>query len=869
MVALTPFFKSLFRKGRKPVPRESPEALRSMFKARYRSFKALLNANNSTLQLMSGLEKALQSGHSFGMSFIRANCAAISVNVNTIIQNLNEIASNRYEGLRYVFREIENKINQILEEKKELRKGEWVIPLRAVDKNMADQVGSKMANLGEIMNRVNLPVPEGFVITASAYELFMKYNKLREEIDRRIQTVDLEDLERLHEASTDVQRLILRSPLPAELEKAILSAYRHLEEKTEKGINVSLRSSALSQDTQKGSFSGQYRSELNVSHESLTNVYKEILASKYSPQAITYRLNMGFRDEDIAMCVGCMAMVDAVASGVMYSRDPGNIRNNVVLINAVWGLGKLVGDGRVTPDLFVVSKKSPHEILKKEIKTKDQKFVCLPQEGISCIALAGKQREEAAIKDDQAISLAELAVRLEERYGTPQDIEWAVAKDGKIKILQSRPLKQLKGKIKALKEISNLKVEQPVILEGGVTVSPGAACGPAFLIDTAVDALRFPPGAVLIINQSLPQWAALLHRAVAVISDRGGISGHLATVSREFNIPALFGTLEATSKIENGTVITVDADGRRVYAGKVEALLKEAPLKRVNLMKGSPVYNTLEKALEHIVPLNLIDPDGNNFQPKGCRTYHDITHFCHEKAVMEMFSFGEGHHFTERSIKQLVCKVPMQWWVIDLEDGFKEPIEGDRVTLSSIASIPMLAIWDGITAIPWEGPPPVDTKGFFSVMFSSTMDPSLTEMGRSRYKEKNYFMISKHFCNLTSRLGYHFSTVETFLTERPKDNYISFTFKGGAADYNRRVRRIKFIENILKKFDFRVKVNGDCIMARIVGHDQAFMIERLKVLGYLTIHTRQLDMIMANEAMVSHYMSKMLKDIYSFVSKPA
>lgn len=866
MDRLTQFIKNLFKKKRKGELEESPDVLRNMFRYRYWRFKALLNANNNALQIMSDMEHALRESQSFGMSFIRGNCTAISINVYKIIENMNEIAPNRYKLLYDSFNKIENRLNRVLKERKKFVRGELVLPLKTVNKEMADQVGSKMANLGEIMNRVGLPVPEGFMITASAYYLFMEHNNLQEEINRRIQPLDLDDMEMLHRASADVQQLVIKSSLPDELEEAILSAYSRLEEKTEKGINVSLRSSALGEDMENASFAGQYSSRLNISKKFLSHSYKEILASKYSPQAITYRLNMGFRDEDIAMCVGCMAMVEAISSGVMYSRDPGNIRNNVVLINGVWGLAKSVVDGTVSPDLFVVSKELPGQILKREIHSKDQKFVCFPEEGVCRMALVGDEKDDPSITNDQALFLSGLAARLEDHYGCPQDIEWSIDKNGIVKILQSRPLRQLDSESTVIKEVFDIEAGQPIILKGGVTASPGVASGPAFLVNTTVDVLRFPSDAILIAQHALPRWASLLSRAAAVVTDRGGVAGHLATVSREFNLPALFDTLEATNKINIGDIITVDADGKKVYKGRVESLLKEATIKRKSIMKGSPVYNTLEKVLEHIAPLNLTDPDAKNFRPEECRTYHDITRFCHEKAVKEMFNFGKDHHFSERSSKQLVCEVPMRWWVIDLEDGYKEQIDSETVKLENIASIPMLALWKGIIAVPWKGPPPVDTKGLASIMLRSTMDPSLGLTRRSRYGERNYFLISKHFCNLTSHFGYHFSTIETFLTERPKENYVSLNFKGGGADYNRRVGRVIFIERILKEFGFRVNINGDCIIARLEGHDQDFSIERLKVLGYLTVHTRQLDMIMANHARVNYYIDQMLNEIYSFVS---
>jgi pyruvate,water dikinase len=866
MSGLVRFFTGFLKGKGKPEVEESPEVLRSMFKVRYLSFKTLLHANNNALEIISDMEHALHRGHGFGMAFIRANCTAVSVNVYKIVQNMNDLAPNGYEALFDVFEGIRDKVNNVLDEHRKFGVGELALSLEEVNKESADQVGGKMANLGEIRNQIGLPVPEGFVVTASAYQRFLEHNGLQDEINRRVQSLDLEDLEMLHTASADIQQLIIRAELPPELEEAILSRYRHLEEETKTDINVSLRSSALGEDTERSSFAGQYRSELNVHREFLTHTYKEIVASKYTPQAISYRLNMGFKDEDIAMAVGCMAMVDAVSSGVMYSRDPGDIRNSAVFINAVWGLAKTVVDGTVSPDLFVISREQPGEILKKEISIKEEKFVCFAEEGVCRMAAVEEDKDHAAITDDQAVALAELAIRLEDYYGSPQDIEWSIGKDGVARILQSRPLRQLDVERGGARGDGDFRADAPVVLEGGVTASPGVASGPAFVVNSTVDALQFPAGAVLVARHSLPQWAAVLSRASAVITDRGGIAGHLATVSREFNLPALFDTAEATKRIESGMILTVDADGLRVYEGKVASLLETTSTERVNLMKGSPVYNTLERVLGHISPLNLTDPEGDNFTPQGCKTYHDITRYCHEKSVKEMFTFGKKHHFPERSSKQLVCDIPVRYWVIDLEDGFKEPVEGDKVNLDNIASVPMLALWKGITAIPWKGPPPVDAKGFAAIMFRSTMDPSLDPGRQSRYAEKNYFMISRNFCNLVSRFGYHFSTVEAYLSEKPKENYASFSFKGGAADLERRIRRIKFIEHILEQFDFRIEINEDWMVARLDGYDQDFLIERLKVLGYVTMHTRQLDMIMANQAKVNYYIEQHLKDIRSFVS---
>jgi pyruvate, water dikinase len=861
MSKIAGFLKRILSRGRsEQLSAETVEELRAAFAARYHSFKLLITANNKALEIMSDMEKALQGNQPFGLSFVRAGCTAVSVNVFRMIKHLDELAPEKYALLSDRFKLIQTHIRELLDRKIGTEEGPLVVPLRTVDCDMADQVGSKMANLGELHTKLGLPVPPGFVISAHAYRQFVLHGDLPSEIRRRIQTADLDRMDDLYQLSSDIQRLMIDAPVPEEVEKAIIEAYRDVERETRPGIAVSVRSSALGEDAIGRSFAGQFRSELNVSEDSLIHAFKTVAASKYGLPALTYRLNRGIPDEDVAMCVGCMAMIDASAGGVMYSSNPLNIRDRSIIINSVWGLPKAVVDGSIDPDVFVVSKDSPMRVLEKHIKVKETEYVCFPDEGVCRMDLTNEKSALQSVSDEKALELAAMAVKLEDYYGSPQDIEWALTEEGTIYLLQCRPLKQFDFQPMVSLCDGTRSVDAPVAAGGGVTASSGVACGPVFIVKSNVDKLQFPHGSVLVTAQSLPGWAPLLSHSAAVVTEVGGVAGHLANVAREFGVPALFGITDATRCLKNGDVVTVDADGLTIYQGCVESLLQESK-PRTNLMAGSPVYKMLENVAAHIIPLNLIDPDSIQFHPKNCETLHDITRFVHEKSVHEMFNFGKEHHFSERASKQLFHKVAMQWWIINLDDGFSHDVDGKFVQLEEIVSIPMLALWEGAVAVPWEGPPAVDGRGFMSILVQATSNPALDPTMESAYAARNYFMISKNFCSLASRFGFHFSTVEALISERDSENYASFTFKGGAADHTRRVRRAGFVAEFLESYGFRVDIKDDGVFARVEGREQEFMKSRLRMLGYLIMHTRQLDMVMASGGEIARYRAKFQKEI--------
>jgi pyruvate, water dikinase len=432
-------------------------------------------------------------------------------------------------------------------------------------------------------------------------------------------------------------------------------------------------------------------------------------------------------------------------------------------------------------------------------------------------------------------------------------------------ILQARPIGMPSAQVSPprLQAARGQLESQTPLLAGGVTASRGVGAGPVFKVTCALDVLQFPKDAVLVVETPYPEWAVLINKAAAVISESGQTATHLATVAREFGIPALFDLPDAMKQLENGQTVTVDATARRIYTGRAEPLL-EAARQRPNLMEGSPVQRLLKDVLNHITPLHLTDPDSTFFKPASCRTLHDITRFCHEKALAEMFNFGHRYGSRDKSAMQLVMlNMPSQWWVINLDDGFREgaDLSTPFIQIEDIVSEPMLAIWQGITAVPWEGPPPVSLRGLAAIIAQSAMNPQLEPAVRSRMAGRNYFLLSRNYCNLSVRLGYHFALAEASFSELLTESYVNFHFQGGAADERRRRRRVRLLGDMLREIDFRVDIKGDSLTARIEKRPVPYLKERLVVLGYLLIHTRQVDMVMDEEAFIGRYLDKLHADI--------
>jgi pyruvate,water dikinase len=838
---------------------------------RCQAFRKLLAANNQALGAMAAMDELAVGTEPFTMNQVRSLCAEAAVQVLQMVRQVEVLAPDRYPRLDAVCHAIQHELADVLRrDPGPGAKGPLVFDLADVDRAMASEVGEKSANLGET-GRLGFLTPPGFAATTAGYARFMAEGGLAEEIDRRIQAAGAKALDEVHALSSSLQRLVMGAALPEELELALSAACARLAERSETDgrLRLAVRSSAVGEDGEAYSFAGQHRSVLNVDPEDVATAYKEVAASKYSVTAMSYRLARGLRDEDAPMGVMVIHMVDAAAGGVAYTADPATGNCEHVFVHAVFGMPKAVVDGSTESDLYRI-RREPLEIVKSCIGNKKTRLVLSAGGGLACEPAPGDIAGTPCLNPEQALEVARAALELERHFGAPQDVEWAFDRRGRLFILQNRPLRMPEIPL----DYAELEVAQSdILLSKGVTASAGVGVGRPCVVRKQADALGFPNGAVLVVHNALPAWAALLDRAAAVVAEHGGAAGHLAAVARELGTPALFGASGAMAALECAEIVTVDADRAVVLSGDRSALMS-GKLRPRRVMVGTPTHDALLRAARLVTPLGLIDPESLHFAPEYCRSLHDVTRFCHEKAVEAMFSTDNEHRFPQASALRLSYQgKPLQYWVVDLGAGVSlDARPANRKSLLDVDLVvcrPFQGLWRGMTELPWSGPPALDIRGFASVVAQAASNPDL-EAGRSSAMAlRNYFLITDEFMSLQSRFGFHFCTVEALICPVSEENFASFQFKGGAADRGRRVRRAQLVAEALDHYRFIAESHDDAVTARLEGASAKEMDRVLALLGYLLIHTRQLDMVMADDARAEAERRRLRKDMDAIWSRSA
>jgi pyruvate, water dikinase len=822
--------------------------------AKYRAFQNLLQGNNQALELMADMEEKLSGEYLFDMHYIKSNVRIIGSEILKITENLNILSNNKYSQFTKIHSDISQDIEKVLEYKMEVPVSDLTIPLESLTGKTVGIAGGKIAHLGEVKNNLRLPAPDGFAISAYAFIKFMDYNDLIEKISKKLSTLNIETLEELNKGSKEIYEMITRTEVPPDLQEAIEHSYAKLCKKTGGKPTVSVRSSAIREDSE-FSFAGQYATFLNVPGDLILQRYKEVVASLFTPRAIFYYKTKGFSEEEMVMAVGVLNMVDAIAGGVMYSRDPNDPSAEHILINAIHGLGLWVVDGTITPDTYTVSRHQEGNILDKRISDQEKMLLNGKDGELQEVAVPENKRGKQVLSDEQIKMLSGYGLELEKYYGSPQDIEWAVGSDKKIYILQSRPLRILATLTGSAVCLPRRFEGYPILLEKGAISCKGIGYGKVFILTDDENLKDFPDGGVLVAKHTNPKYVTVMNRAAAIITDVGSVTGHMGSLSREYQVPTILDTEIATELLKDGQEITVDAINCNIYEGKVNELIEYAQQKKKDPFKATHLFKTLEKVLKSVVPLNVTDPNTETFKPECCKTYHDITRFAHEMAMHEMFSVGEEDEKEGIQTVDLSAGIPVNVHMIDIDGAIKEGIK--KASVDDILSIPFAALLKGMKSMRWPGPPPVDAKGFMGMLAHSASVPEdqLQETGK-----KSFAVVSRNYVNFSVRLGYHFSLIEAYAGENINDNYIKFFFKGGGAALDRRLRRVRLIKEILKAMDFKVNIKEDVMSAMLMKYKQATIEEKLVIMGKLAAYTKQLDMAMFNDAVTDMYVDQFVKE---------
>jgi pyruvate,water dikinase len=821
------------------------------FSVFFKKFQSILERNNRILELMADMGDKLGGEYIFDRHYIEEITEKLGDLIFKMISDLSILNQDKNSELFLACEHIRHAIQEELAGRHVLTPGRFVIPFSELGHELTEQAGTKMANIGDIRNRLGLSTLDGFVITSQAFREFMQQNGLLDKAESAMKYWHAKDNDALRRLADEMRKDIFAASLPRRLTSRIQAEFDKLAERSKlRNMTVALRSSASGEDGA-SSFAGQYETALNVTRDQLEDAYRQVVASAYTYKAWHYRLYRGYQEHETAMAVGCQVMAEGLVSGVLHTYAP-HLAEGVMIANAVWGLCSPVVRGEKATDTIVFDRIPPYTLRSLSVADKTQRLVLAPGGGTKWEDTPTELHDAPSLSQEQMSTLAQAAMSLERYYKRPLEIEWTYDLTGALQILQARPLRYWSAPSPADEQIGDATRKAEIAFSGkGFVAQCGVAVGEVFLVENDADLEAFPHGAIMLARHTSPRYASIMHKARGIITDVGSATGHMSTLAREFRVPTIVNTEVATSLLRTGDEITLDATQNTVYRGHINAL-DRFELVEEEVFEDSYEYRLLRRVLNHISPLNLVNPQGDDFVPASCRTFHDITRFIHETAVDELIHLSEKQEAQYLSApKRLDTNIPLGLMVIDAGGGTSCRPEDRTITPEQIVSLPLRELLGGLFGLGmWCTEPVAVDLGSFMSSFTRTFPSSLAgpkEVGR------NLVVVLPDYMNINMRLGYHFTIIDAYISEEINDNYIYFRFLGGVTEFIRRSRRAVFIAKVLAHFDFRVEIHGDLVVGRLKKLSLPRMSERMYMLGGLIGYTRQLDARMNSDNDISSH----------------
>ena len=816
----------------------------------FQYFRKVLDLNNQILEEISKAERVLGGSYLFDRAFLAGFVTRVCETTREVVYNLNSLTSGRYlvlydklEQLRYTLEDIVSGGAGPFGERITLAYSE-------INRDLDEIVGAKNANLADIHNNFQIRIPRGFAITVKAYNIFLKANDIVPRIGKLYEKKpDAASVKR------EVEAIFREASIPVELIDAVRSELENLFNQGGIIKRLAVRSSAVGEDTER-SFAGQFHTVLNVSPEDLFDAYKEVIMARFMPEVMNY-LGPNADLESHPVAVGVQEMVDAAVSGVAYTRDPLGGYKDCQVIAAVEGVGERLVSGSLSGDHYMVKRFFPFTLVSSSITEKPLDYR-LPLDKKPLDRGRGNMKRGSSLLDTEQLRvISETSMLCEKAFGTPRDLEWAIDRQGRLVMLQNRRLGIQAASKPVHKDIEKITKGFPVILDGlGHTAQLGAASGRVVHVDPDGDLESVPVGAIVVSKYAHPRLSRVLRKAGAIITDVGSSTGHLATIAREYRVPAIFGTGKATSLLKEGMEVTVDADERRVYLGIIEELVEVEASQDWEYME-EPEIKALRRILSYVAPLYMLDPASEDFVPEKCRTIHDIIHFSHIKAVESIIEqFSSVKNLKDERAMELKADLPIKIMIVDIGGGVEAPGDSSLVEVSQVRSRPLKALLKGLLKQEaWDKEPAPFAIGD---LFSSMTRPVSMLTNPPEYTGQNLAIVGEDYMNLSLLLGYHFNVIDSFVSDEPDKNYIYFRFAGGFAEESKRRKRAELIKWILESMAFKTEVRKDVVIGKLKGLEEYNLVRVLQHIGELIAFTRQLDVRMADEQAVERFYSSFL-----------
>jgi len=830
----------------------------TVVREKYEAFKSLLRHDKRAHEVMADLEEIYQEEIKVDLKAIEQKYDELSSCVAGMVEDLSRMYPARYMALKDYFQKFDFYIKFMLSPPEFVSSPPFVLPLEGIPLDSQSSLGGKAYHLGEIKAKLGLRIPRGFVITTNAFYYLIEFNNLWEALNDRLSSVDLRSGQSLDTNSRELTEIIMNADIPPDIEEEVMQAFEADIGPGNERFGLAVRSSAVSEDS-RSSFAGQYRTILNVGKDGLLDAYKKVLASKYEAKALYYRINYGLTDLETPMAVLVLEMIDAAASGVIYTKDLDFPNLDRMVLHSVWGLGELLVSGEASPDMLRVSKERTPRIMHRRVGDKESQMVFSEEGETRVVPVESEKRERQSIDDAVALTLADWAIKLEEYYGEPQDIEWAVDRSGEPYLLQSRSLRLEEAAAESV-ECNLDEIRNPVLLSGGEKASSGIGAGRVFNLEHVSDMEKVPEGSVLVARNTSPGYVRIMDKLNAVVTDIGSTAGHFSSVAREFGVPTLVNTAVATTELPHEKEVTLYAEKKLVYDGLVQSLLDSRCARR-DPMHDSPFMERMKYIMGYISPLRLVEPQSASFVPEKVRSIHDIIRFTHEKAIQEMFQMGEKRGRKIGGSKKLESDIPMLFYVLDVGGGLREGVEESKtVSPDDVTSTPMKAVLKGLRHpdIHWGSFTHFNWEEYDRLIMSGAIVSSQSAMLGS------YAVLAHDYTNLNLRFGYHFVILDSICDADPEGNYILIRFLGGGADIDKRSMRGEFLKGVLERLGFEVEKKADLIDAQLRGGEHAELQEKLDVTGRLLGATKLMDMYLDENTRVQQLIEQFMTGRYHF-----